>query len=462
MSSETSSAQSVSRFTRGLLVGIGITAVLTLIVASVLILPSVLVDRGVYNRGPLTTAERLKAENDIRVALLQGIAGIFFLVTAVFTARQLRVSQQQLLLTTRQTKVTEEKQLAELFSEGLRHLGTTDLSTRLGGVYVLDGVAKASSEYVNPVAEVLCGVLRAETVEPVNGGILASDLRIETILEVLQRLTNYHGGYGLIEASALVTESLGISGTYVGGSIRNVTAAQLQLEKVTLIASTVDEVTAEKVAFNGATAVASQLRDWTCEQVDMRRSNLVRSTLSNHTIEDLMLQYAVLVRASLVNITAEHADSLRANLTQADLRNIHIDTGNFRLITLVEGRLVALKARVADFTGSDLSRAELSDLTCKRLIFEDARLTGARLSNVTADYMSLAGCKVVESNLRDVHAGTLDLSGTSFSGCHLEGVRANEVMTSSSTVGLPGHFTEGATAQILSDGRFRLTNFVID
>jgi hypothetical protein len=121
-------------------VGLGGLAVAAILL-SVFVLPEVLVDDAVPGRRDMTPAERLKTENDIRTTLLQGLAGTFFLVTAFFTARQLRVSQDQLGLVTRQTELTEDRQLSERFGEALTRLDAEDSASAIGGIYVLDAVA---------------------------------------------------------------------------------------------------------------------------------------------------------------------------------------------------------------------------------------------------------------------------------------------------------------------------------
>jgi hypothetical protein len=183
-------------------VGLGGLAVAAILL-SVFVLPEVLVDDAVPGRRDMTPAERLKTENDIRTTLLQGLAGTFFLVTAFFTARQLRVSQDQLGLVTRQTELIEDRQLSERFGEALTRLDAEDSASAIGGIYVLDAVAKSSVEYVDSVAQVLTAFLQgeAESSRRLDSDVLGSPtiLPVDAEITVLLRLANYHEPYGLIK-----------------------------------------------------------------------------------------------------------------------------------------------------------------------------------------------------------------------------------------------------------------------
>jgi hypothetical protein len=129
--------------------------VVLLLLGCVLIFPRYLVNRdlGTAPAPHLTPDARLKATNDVRTTLLQGLVGAFFLATAFFTWRQLRISQRQLQL-------SEEQQIADRFARAVEQLGKKELDVRLGGVFALEQIAKSSSVYCDLVAEVLSAYVR--------------------------------------------------------------------------------------------------------------------------------------------------------------------------------------------------------------------------------------------------------------------------------------------------------------
>jgi hypothetical protein len=96
------------------------------------VLPSLLV-------GPdsdLTTAERLKAENDVRTTLLQAVAGAVLLAGLYFTGRTYLLNR--------------EGQVTERFTRAIDQLGSKSLDVRLGGIYALERSRGSRKEITGP------------------------------------------------------------------------------------------------------------------------------------------------------------------------------------------------------------------------------------------------------------------------------------------------------------------------
>jgi hypothetical protein len=85
-----------------------VVLLLACVLACVLYFPGLLVDRVLGPAQRLPPAERVKAENDVRTTLLQGVAGLLLLVGAIATWRQLRLSH--------------EGQITERFTEAIDQL----------------------------------------------------------------------------------------------------------------------------------------------------------------------------------------------------------------------------------------------------------------------------------------------------------------------------------------------------
>jgi hypothetical protein len=88
--------------------------ILGLVVASLLVFPGYLVQRSLKTTGTdtLTASERLKAENDARITLLQGVAGLLLVMGAAATWRQLQINR--------------EGQITERFNKAIEHLGQSE------------------------------------------------------------------------------------------------------------------------------------------------------------------------------------------------------------------------------------------------------------------------------------------------------------------------------------------------
>jgi len=60
-----------------------------------------------------TPVDRLRLQNDLRTTLLSGVAGILFLTTAYFTAKQLQTARDQLAVSQEQLRINERGHVTE-------------------------------------------------------------------------------------------------------------------------------------------------------------------------------------------------------------------------------------------------------------------------------------------------------------------------------------------------------------
>jgi hypothetical protein len=119
------------------------------------VLPGRLVDRALRpGQQPLTAAERVKAENDVRTTLVQVVGGILLSFGAISTWRQLQISRQQL-------QHNLEGQITERFTRAIDQLDyKKSLEVRLGGIYALERIARDSERDHWPIMEVLTAYVR--------------------------------------------------------------------------------------------------------------------------------------------------------------------------------------------------------------------------------------------------------------------------------------------------------------
>jgi hypothetical protein len=127
---------------RGWRLLLAIAGLAILVVLVLYVLPALLA-------GPndeLTTAERLKAENDVRATLIQGLGGAALLAGLYFTARTFQVNR--------------EAQATERFTRAIDQLGNEKADVRLGGIYALERIAQGSKADYRPIMEVLATFVR--------------------------------------------------------------------------------------------------------------------------------------------------------------------------------------------------------------------------------------------------------------------------------------------------------------
>jgi hypothetical protein len=82
--------------------------------------------------------DRLKLQNDVRIGLLQAVAGVAVIAAVVVTWQQLETDRRQLR---QQLELAGSEQAAERLARALDQLGSEQLDVRLGGIYGLERIA---------------------------------------------------------------------------------------------------------------------------------------------------------------------------------------------------------------------------------------------------------------------------------------------------------------------------------
>jgi hypothetical protein len=86
--------------------------------------------------------DRLRLQNDVRIGLLQAVAGVAVIAAVVVTWQQLETDRRQLR---QQLQVAGQEQAAERFARALDQLGSEQPDVRLGGIYGLERIAARAS-----------------------------------------------------------------------------------------------------------------------------------------------------------------------------------------------------------------------------------------------------------------------------------------------------------------------------
>jgi Pentapeptide repeats (8 copies) len=86
--------------------------------------------------------ERLKLQNDVRIGLLQAVAGVAVIAAVVATWQQLDTDRRQLR---QQLEAAGRQQAGDRMAQGLDQLGSEQLDVRLGGIYGLERIAASSA-----------------------------------------------------------------------------------------------------------------------------------------------------------------------------------------------------------------------------------------------------------------------------------------------------------------------------
>ncbi|BBH69060.1 hypothetical protein ACTI_57450 [Actinoplanes sp. OR16] len=134
-------------------------ALIALIVLTFGPLPGWILDGNHPEAGTLPLTPRLAAEKDLRLLLLQAIAGLLLIAGAFATWRQVSVASGQLAIA-RSTRVTTA------FTSALDQLGADSAARRIGGVYALDRMMETDPGEIPRILPVLAAFVRQDPAVP--------------------------------------------------------------------------------------------------------------------------------------------------------------------------------------------------------------------------------------------------------------------------------------------------------
>jgi uncharacterized protein YjbI with pentapeptide repeats len=403
--------------------------------------------------------EGLKAQNQVRTTLLQGLGGVVLLVgayvgyrqlqlsrrqldqTATATREQLRLGWQQLenalAATQRQHELDRQGQITQRFTHAIDQLGHAQLDVRLGGIYALERIARDSLDDRATIGEVLTAFVRgAAPWPPIRPRQYVARAPIGEVLELQVRAPDVQASVTVLGRGHFA------SPTAQGGQLdlhavdlRRADLTGAHLENANLAAAHLDGATLrdtylERANLHGAGLERADLEGAGLERATLHGAQLAEASLHGTHLKQANLTCASLEGASLINADLEEADlhSARlegANLTQAKLDRANLFDANLRDARLIEAQLVQAQLKFAQLEGAFLHKAilEKADLTGARL--EGAHLSGAHLERAHLSGAHLDGAFLRQTNLDDAYLGEASLERAILSGASLN--RANFV-----------------------------------
>jgi len=277
--------------------------------------------------------EGLKAQNEVRTTLLQGLGGMVLLVGAYFTYRQLRT--------------TREGQITERYTRAIDQLGHAQLDVRLGGIYALERIARDSLADRSTIGEVLTAFVRSHAPWPPRlPGQSVAEATIGDVPELQAR-------------DPEVQASLTVLGR--GGFARpDSESDRLDLHWVDL----------RRALLRGAHLERADLGGAHLDGAHLGGAHLDGAHLDGTHMERAILSYAHMEAAFLGGAHLDRADLSYAHLVQADLRYAYLKQTTIR---------------DAHLEGAHLDGAHLEGATLTGAYLEGAHLDGAHLEGAVAD-----------------------------------------------------------------------------
>ena len=262
---------------------------------------------------------RIDSENTIRTSLFQVVGGLLVFVTLYISWLTL--------------KTNEAKQVAERFSKAVEQLGNDNVHVRLGGIFMLEQVAKdAEEQYYWQVMEMLTSYVRvrspwnkekASVTEP---EIPPLPIDIQAVMTVLAQRKHSYG-------HPLERYPLDLH----GADLR-----RLQLPPKTQL---------NQVNFAGANFTGTNLQKASLQKVQLQEANLQGANLQEADFAEANLREAYLWKANLK----------KADFRETDLRTAWLAEAELQLANLVKAKLQEANLSKADLQGARLWKAELQE-----------------------------------------------------------------------------------------------------
>jgi Pentapeptide repeats (8 copies) len=328
-----------------LLWSLGGLAALVVVLACVLVVPQWLVgwELGASAR-TLTATEKVKAINDVRATLLQGIGGFILLAGAAATWRQIQISREQMNRThqynLQQLVHLNRGQSTERYTRAIDQLGSDQGDVRIGGIYALEQIARDEEPYHGPIIEVLTAYVRGH----------APKSHVEEGLET--------------ESAESVDPS--IPPNYV-----------VRIREIDHLRKRAPDLQAVMTVLGRRTFLLDPAETW---------------EILN--LSGVDLSHADLHRANLCGVDFSSADLSMSFFREAKLDNSHLNFADFRAASFVEASVTNCNMHAVD-----LRYSYLVDTNLSQSLLQGARLNGANLEGARLEHCYLHGADFRGSNL---------------------------------------------------------------
>jgi hypothetical protein len=283
--------------------GLFALAVFVLLASSIFSLPGYLVDRDLDPDTQLPPAESVKAKNDIRSTLLQGIGGLVLFIGAIAALRQLQLGRDQLQasreqmrqtqeFSSRQLEISDQSQITGRFSRSIEQLASDRIEVRIGGIYGLELLAEHPAINKEIVTEILLGLVHRRSPWPPDEWQVPAETPIEDIRSLWRRAADVADAVRVIGRLPVPEEMRPI--LYLGS---------VDLRR-------------------------ASLKDADLAGAYLGNSNLARAELQGANLRGARLQSALLTQAELQNACLEGADLQDVNLREARLADADLSGAN--------------------------------------------------------------------------------------------------------------------------------------
>jgi hypothetical protein len=321
------------------------------------------------------SVEILKERNAVRTTLLQGIAGVFLLASAVVAWRQMtegaRQAREAQKATAKQIGLAKSSTLRDQMSRAIGALGDESMAVRVGGVFALEqAMVELDPDARRPSADLkaprgvhedgiytLASLVRTHRKDPSLGKPRAA-LKLRSGVNPIKKLDeddDLRVRAPHVQAAALV----------IG---RRPKLEDADYDKIGLLGR-MDE---------NDRGYDFDLKSW-LKRVEV---SLHSAYLNNAALSDLNLTLVRFDDAVLAYASLRRADLRCSRLVRADLRRAYLRNADLRWANLEDADLTYARMVDANFSDAKLDGAIFTNSTLRGARFTNATLYGAKFKDV--------------------------------------------------------------------------------
>ncbi|MBW4646012.1 MAG: pentapeptide repeat-containing protein [Goleter apudmare HA4340-LM2] len=357
-------------------------------------------------------------------------------------------------LGTQNTKLSQEKLVAERFMSAIAQLGHEKVETRIGAIYALERVAQDFPKEHWTIMEILTAFVRENapvfemespreedspppsweqhSVKPLDLNIHEESPKLRTDIQVALTVIGRRNSQqdridqkldlrnidirraDLLEAN-LEQADLRAS-NLSGANLRGANLCRADFDSAKLSGSILYEANLFKANLHRAELCWTNLN-----RANMCGANLRAANLQGASLRAANLQGANLYKANLQQATLKVANLSGAKLFLANLQGAKLGKANLHMTGLIGANLQGANLNDANLSGANLNAAKLQQTEVYFANLSEASLTEADLYQATLIGANLSQAILYEANLHEANLMGANLSGTNLSDVKLEG-----------------------------------------
>ncbi|NEU73218.1 pentapeptide repeat-containing protein [Hassallia byssoidea VB512170] len=361
-----------------------------------------------------------------------GLAGMINVYYAAKRTEALEKSaiaaQRNIELGIQNTKLNEDRLIAERFMAAIEQLGHDKVETRTGAIYALERVAQDFPKEHWTIMEILSAFVRENApilVEQRQQTEEDSEPRFGRHIRVTHR--EHPDDLNWLEESPRIRTDIQVALTVIGrrDSQKDPVNQKIDLRNTHIRRADLRGVYFAGADLSGSDLCGADLRSADLCGADLDKAQLCGSILYEANLQSCSLMGANLSGANLNKVKLCGANLRAANLSgaslrAADLTDANLYKANLQQATLKLANLCGAKLFLANLQQAKFGKANLQNTGLIGANLQQANLNGANLSNANLNAAKLQQTDVLFANLSKASLIEVDLYRANLMGANLQ------------------------------------------